>query len=172
MFSHKFKDFIIKNSVKKRLSNVKHIASTNSVQTIGIIFDESHNTHREKLMNEIKKWQLSPLSIEFIVFKDKVKKTEVFDYSVFSNKDITWNASFTNAAVNQFSAKNFDLLISYYDEEKAALLLLTHISKANFKVGFSSVDHRLNHFLIQTEIDKSATFAEELFKYLKILKKI
>lgn len=172
MFSHKFKDFIIKNSVKKRLSNVKHIASTNSVQTIGIIFDESQNTHREKLMNEIKKWQLSPLSIEFIVFKDKVKKTEVFDYSVFSNKDITWNASFTNAEVNQFSAKNFDLLISYYDEEKAALLLLTQISKANFKVGFSSVDHRLNHFLIQTEIDKSATFAEELFKYLKILKKI
>ncbi|MBN8642578.1 MAG: hypothetical protein J0L86_12270 [Flavobacteriales bacterium] len=172
MFSHKFKDFIIKNSVKKRLSNVKHIASTNSVQTIGIIFDESQNTHREKLMNEIKKWQLSPLSIEFIVFKDRVKKTEVFDYSVFSNKDITWNASFTNAEVNQFSAKKFDLLISYYDEEKAALLLLTQISKANFKVGFSSVDHRLNHFLIQTEIDKSATFAEELFKYLKILKKI
>lgn len=172
MFSHKFKDFIIKNSVKKRLSNVKHIASTNSVQTIGIIFDETQESQREKLINEIKKWQLSPSSIEFIVFKDKVKKTDVFDYTVFSNKDITWNGTFTNAEVNQFSAKNFDLLINYYDEEKAALLLLTQISKANFKVGFSTVDHRLNHFLIQTQINKSATFAEELFKYLKILKKI
>jgi hypothetical protein len=172
MFSHKFKDFIIKNSVKKRLSNVKHIASTNSVQTIGIIFDETQGSQREKLINEIKKWQVAPLSIEFIVFKDKVKKTEQFDYAVFSNKDITWNASFTNSEVNQFSAKNFDLLVSYYDEEKAALLLITQLSKANFKVGFSSIDHRLNHFLIQTEIDKCATFAEELFKYLKILKKI
>ncbi len=172
MFSHKFKDFIIKNSVKKRLSNVKHIASTSSIQTIGIIFDETQESQREKLISEIKKWQLSPLSIEFIVFKDKVKKTDVFEYAVFSNKDITWNATFTSSEVNQFSAKNFDLLISYYDEEKAALLLLTQISKANFKVGFSNIDHRLNHFLIQTEIDKSATFAEELFKYLKILKKI
>lgn len=172
MFSYKIKDFIIKNNVKKRLSNVKHIASGDSIKSIGIIFDESENSQRENLMKEIRKQGFSSLEIEFIVFKDKIKKTEQFSYPVFSNKDINWNATFTKSEVNQFSEKKFDLLISYYDTEKSALLLLTHLSKASFKVGFSDVDHRLNHFMIKSDSDNPVVFTEELFKYLRILKKI
>lgn len=172
MFSYKIKDFIIKNNVKKRLSDVKHIASGDSIKTIGIIFDESENSQRENLLNEIKKQGFGSFEIEFIVFKDTIKKTEQFNYPVFSNKDISWNATFTKSEVNQFAERKFDLLISYYDTEKAALLLLTHLSRSNFKVGFSDVDHRLNHFMIKSDSGNPAVFTEELFKYLRILKKI
>lgn len=172
MFSYKIKDFFIKNNVKKRLSDVKHIASGDSIKTIGIIFDESENSQRENLMKEIRNQGFGPFEIEFIVFKDTIKKSEQFDYPVFSNKDINWNATFTKSEVHQFSERKFDLLISYYDAEKAALLLLTHLSKASFKVGFSEIDQRLNHFMIKSDADKPSVFTEELFKYLRILKKI
>jgi hypothetical protein len=74
--------------------------------------------------------------------------------------------------VNNFISERFDLLISYYDVEKAILLNITHNSKASFKVGFSSVDKRLNHLMINTNAENHIVFVHELFRYLKILKKI
>jgi nitrogenase subunit NifH len=172
MFSNKIKDFIIKNNVKKRLSNVKHLASNDVIKTIGIIFDESESNDKEGVIKEIQKFGFQPSQIDFIVFREKIKKTEVFNYPVFSMKDINWNASFEKNEIKQFVDKNFDLLISYYDVEKPALVLLTHNSKANFKVGFANVDNRLYHFMIQSDTKNKVVFTEELFKYLKILKKI
>ena len=80
--------------------------------------------------------------------------------------------TFDDKELNAFEATPFDLLISYYDTEKAALLLFTHLSKASFKVGFSNIDSRLNHFMINTKAENYKVFVDELFKYLKILKKI
>ena len=70
---------------------------------------------------------------------------------------------------NDFINEKFDLLISYYDVEKAILLKITHNSKAQFKVGFSSVDKRLNHLMINTNAENYKVFVHELFRYLKIL---
>ena len=64
------------------------------------------------------------------------------------------------------------MLISYYDVEKPPLVLVTLQSKAKFKVGFSTIDKRLNAFMITTVAEKHGEFVAELFKYLKILKKI
>jgi hypothetical protein len=55
-----------------------------------------------------------------------------------------WKIS--SVEVNDFINKEFDLLISYYNIEKTILLQLKL-----FKVGFSSIDKRLNHFMIQTD---------------------
>jgi hypothetical protein len=51
-------------------------------------------------------------------------------------------------------------------------LQITRNSKAQFKVGFSSIDKRLNHLMIKTQIINHSVFVTELFKYLKLLKKI
>jgi hypothetical protein len=77
-----------------------------------------------------------------------------------------------NQEIIDFKANKFDLLISYYDIEKVPLLLVTQRSKAGFKVGFSNIDKRLNHLMIETTAENSLVFIDELFKYLKILKKI
>ena len=111
-------------------------------------------------------------NIKFLVFKNKVKKNETFDYNVFTYKNINWNATFDSKEVNDFINDNFDLLISYYDTEKAPLLLVTNLSKSNFKVGFTSIDKRLNHFMIDTNAENYTVFIDELFKYLKILNKL
>ena len=154
------------------MSNVKHIASDKKIKTVGIIFDESYFYEREALVQELILNGIEEKDIKFIVFKDKVKKNEVFDFPIFSFKDLTWIATIDNPQVNEFVKEPFDLLINYYDTEKTALLLASHLSKANFKVGFSLIDNRLNHFMINTNAENYKLFMDELFKYLKILNKI
>ncbi|NBU80850.1 MAG: hypothetical protein EBS55_04300, partial [Flavobacteriaceae bacterium] len=86
--------------------------------------------------------------------------------------DLSWHATVDKKEVNDFIKEPFDLLINYYDTEKVALLIVTHLSKASFKVGFATVDKRLNHFMINTNAENYIVFIDELFKYLKILNKI
>lgn len=172
MFLNKLKGFWTKKIVKKRLSNVKHVNSDSSIKKVGIIFDESYFYEKEKLIAQLISYEIIEDNIDFLVFKSRVKKNEVLDYKVFNNKNINWNATFQSQDVNGFIQEDFDLLISYYDVEKGPLLLVTSLSKAKFKVGFASIDNRLNHFMIKTNAENYIVFIDELFKYLKILNKL
>ena len=172
MFLNYFKDFSTKKIVKSSLSNVKHLASNNIIKTIGIIFDESYFYEREALVKELIRKGIDEKDIKILVYKDKIKKNEVFDYPIFSHKDLSWHGTVDKKEVKDFIKEPFDLLINYYDTEKVALLLISHLSKASFKVGFASIDKRLNHFMINTNAENYKVFTSELFKYLKILNKI
>ena len=172
MFLNKIKDFWTKKIVKKKLSNVRLINSDSSIRKVGIVFDESYFYEREKLLNELILQGIKSENIQILVFKNKIKKNETFDYPVFSFKNLKWTASIDAHQFKDFVNSDVDLLISYYDIEKAPLLLTTHLSKASFKVGFTSIDKRLHHFMIDTNAENYKVFMEELFKYLKILNKL
>jgi hypothetical protein len=172
MFLNYFKDFSTKKIVKNSLSNVKHIASDKIIKTVGIIFDESYFYEKDALVKELIQNGITENNIKVLVYKDKVKKNEVFDYPVYTHKDLSWHGTVDKQEVKDFVKEPFDLLINYYDTEKVALLLVSHSSKASFKVGFTTVDKRLNHFMINTNAENYKVFIEELFKYLKILNKI
>ena len=158
MFLDKIKDFWTKKIVKKSLSNVKHNESVSSIKKIGIIIDETYFNEKNLLINQLISNGISKENIEILAFRNRVKKNETFDYTVFSYKDLSWNAAFEKSEIIDFTNQNFDLLISYYDVEKAPLLVVTNLSKANFKVGFASVDKRLNHFMIDTQCRKLQGF--------------
>ena len=172
MFLNYLKNFFTKKIVKDTILNVKHIESDGNIKTVGIIFDESYFYEKEALVLELVKNGILESNIKILVFKDKIKKNELFDYPTFSHKDLSWRATFDKSEVKDFIAQKFDLLINYYDTEKSALLLVSNQSKASFKVGFSSIDKKLNHFMIDTNAENYQIFIEELFKYLKILNKI
>ena len=172
MFLNYLKDFSTKKIVKNSLSNVKHLASDKVIKSVGIIFDESYFYEREDLVKELIRKGIDENNIKVLVFKDKIKKNEVFDYPVFSHKDLSWTGTVDKKEVKDFITEPFDLLINYYDTEKVALLLVSNLSKAGFKVGFASIDKRLNHFMIDTNAENYKVFMSELFKYLKILNKI
>jgi glutathionyl-hydroquinone reductase len=172
MFFNKIKDFWTKKIVDKRMLNVKHLPSNNSIKNIGIVFDESYFLEKDLVIEELVQKGFHKNNISMLVFKDNIKKTETFTYPVFSYHDLSWIAAFDKKEIIDFIDKDFDLLISYYDVEKTPLSLVTHLSKATFKVGFASIDKRLNHFMIDTNAEKHKIFIKELYKYLKILNKL
>jgi hypothetical protein len=172
MFLNYLKNFFTQKIVKKSIANVQHVPQNKTIQTVGIIFDESYFYEKDALMQELINEGIQEHNVKILVFKDKIKNKETFEYPTFCHKDLSWTATFDKSEVKDFIAQKFDLLINYYDTEKSALLLVSNQSKANFKVGFSSIDKKLNHFMIDTNAENYKVFVEELFKYLRILNKI
>lgn len=172
MFLNFLKNFLLKRKLKNSLSNVTNNFSGQKIQTVGILIDESYFNDRQGLIKELIQNGIRQENVSILVYKDKVKKNEIFDNPTFSLKDVNWMGEIEKSEVILFLNQNFDLLINYYNVERAALLLVTQKTKANFKVGFSTIDKRLNHFMINTEAENYKVFSDELFKYLKILNKI
>nr|WP_231559988.1 hypothetical protein [Flavobacterium gilvum] len=111
-------------------------------------------------------------NLKIIAFRKSLSDKEQFLNPTFGYKDLNFKSDFIKQSVNEFLQDEFDLLINYYSEEEPILLFLTHKTKAKFKAGFSSVDKRLNHFLINIQFTDYKEFVSELFRYLKILNKI
>ena len=172
MFLNFIKDFFLKRILKNNLHNVKINSSALSIKTVGLLIDESYFFEKDPLVKELIGNGILESDIKVIVYKDKLRKDEVYSQPTFGIKHLDWKAEITNPAINDFINEKFDLLISYYDVEKAILLMITHNSKAQFKVSFSSVDKRLNHLMINTNAENYKVFVHELFRYLKILNKI
>jgi hypothetical protein len=172
MFFVKIKNFFVLKSINKSLNFIKHNTSNHTIKSVGILFDDSQIKDKKSFVNELVKNKISLNNITVLCYKSTIKKNEVFDVPVFCDKDLAFNGEFSNEKVNEFIATPFDLLINYYDVEKAALLKVSLLSKAQFKVGFASIDNRMNQFIIDTKVENDKTFIEELFKYLKILNKI
>ncbi|CAM3718487.1 hypothetical protein FSS13T_13780 [Flavobacterium saliperosum S13] len=172
MFLKLIKDFLIKKLVKKSLSNYKPAIIEDKIQTVGLLIDESYFSKESELVSEIVSAGIQQKDIEVLIYRDKIKKKDTFQHHFFSRADITLNPDFKKPEVKDFIEKPFDMLISYYDVEKPPLTLVTLQSKARFKVGFSTIDKRLNSFMITTVAEKHQEFVSELFKYLKILNKI
>jgi hypothetical protein len=172
MFLKFIKDFALKKIIKKSLSGYKPVADSQVVTTVGILIDESYFFDKESLILELISNGIRRSDIETLSFKERIKKKEIVDCCHYTRKDISAMGTFLKEDVAAFVNKPFDMLISYYDVEKAPLLLATLKSKAKFKVGFSSIDSRFNNFMISSQAEKYTEFASELFKYLKILNKI
>lgn len=172
MFLNHIKDYFLKRILKNSLQNVKSISSEVSIQTVGVLIDESYFSEKDALVKELIANGILESNIKIIVYRDKLKKNEAYSQPTFSIKHLNWKAEITNPTVTDFINEKFDLLISYYDVERAILLNITQNSKSRFKVGFSSVDKRLNHLMINTNAENYKVFVHELFRYLKILNKI
>ena len=172
MFIKYIKEISLKKILKRSLHNVKPSSLITPVKTIGLLVDESYFSDKEQLMQELVACGIKENNMKMIVFRDKIKKNDSFSQPTFSNKDTSWKGDLEPNFVKDFINEPFDMLISYYDTEKAPLLLITNHSKALFKVGFSTVDKRLNHLMINTNAENHKVFVHELFRYLKILNKI
>ena len=172
MFLNYLKDFIVKKTLKNSLKNVKDDFSSNAIQKVGLMVDASHFLETKQLIEALIVNGIAAENIKTIIYSDKFKKNEINTFRTFNFRDLKWNGQILNQEINSFTNEDFDLLISFYDVEKSILLQITHRSQAKFKVGFSSIDKRLNHFMIKTEINNHSIFVNELFKYLKLLNKI
>ncbi len=87
----------------------------------------------------------------------------------FDEKMINYTGGFKSTSLNNFVTESYDVLINFYEENHSILNLVAASSKAKFKVGFSSVDNRINDLVIGTPTNNTDLFISELKKYLKIL---
>jgi hypothetical protein len=171
MFLNFLKKFLLKRKLKKALSSLTSELSDEKIKTVGLIIDETYFTNKNQVVEDLQAQGIEERNINLLLYHDKDKKRDL-NATSFSMKNVSWSGAIDDKKVVSFEAQRFDLLISYYDLETAALLWVTQRSKARFKVGFSNIDKRFNHLMIQTTAENNTIFIQELFKYLRILNKI
>ena len=172
MFYTIIKNFFLKKIVTKRLLKQQSPLVQKKIATIGIVVDETYFSNTPALLEQICLQGFQREQIAVLVYKDRIKSKEEITSPFVALKNISWAGEINKTEVNDFIATPFDLLINYYDVNKYPLLLLSTQSKATFKVGFESVDKRVNHFIIKAVVAQYGAFTYELIKYLKILNKI
>jgi hypothetical protein len=172
MFYKILKNFFLKKIVSKRLLKQKDQLVQQKITTVGLIVDETYFSNTAGLVEQLISQGIEKHNITVLIYKDKIKSKEHITSPFLALKNISLAGEIDKPEVVNFLDTPFDLLINYYDVNKYVLLLLTIKSKANFKVGFDTVDKRVNHFIIKTLVDQYERFTLELFKYLKILNKI
>ncbi|GGA71352.1 hypothetical protein GCM10008015_10060 [Flavobacterium palustre] len=171
MFLNYLKEFFVKKLLENSLLDVKAGTFNGKIETVGLIIDESYFNQTQQLISELAANGIVKERIELLLYKSKSKENLTSLVTKLESGHLNWKAQIKNQVVNDFLAKDFDLLISYYDVDKAVLLVATHESKAKFKVGFSTIDKRFNNLMINTNSENYKIFVQELFRYLKILNK-
>lgn len=172
MFSKIINRFFLKKIINKRLNLIKNDSLEGKVNTIGIIIDETKKSYKDQLLKEIQTEGVALNQVFVLIYKDSVNSKEVLAEPFFTSKNVSLAGTINKNEAIDFLEKPFDVLINYYDENKPCLLLATTQSKAKFKIGFDEVDYRANHFIVKATVDQVKLFTNELFKYLRILKKL
>lgn len=172
MFYRIIKNFFLKKNVSKRLLKQKNLLEHQKITTVGLIVDETYFSNTTGLVEQLISQGIEKDNITVLIYKDKIKSKELISSPFLALKNISFTGEIDKLEVVTFLETPFDLLINYYDVNKYALLLLTIKSQANFKVGFDTIDKRVNNFIIKALVDDYEVFVSELFKYLKILNKI
>ncbi len=173
MISKIIKDFFLKRKVNKKLKNYQLPASTNKIIKVGVLLDATYFSDWKALLVELERFGIKSNDVEVLFFVNKKTKKSIEDSSAcFFRKDISFGGLFKSETVTNFTSQSFDMLISYYDVQNPSLVLVTKSSKAKFKVGFQTIDKRINHVTIHSVVENYTEFISELFKYLKILNKI
>jgi len=170
MFLNYIKEFFVKKSLKNNLDKVKNEVFTSNIQTVGLLVDESKIRYAKELISELILKGIKPENIKIAQYRGKLKKKKTYSVTTFGKNHINWKGRITVDFLNEFVETEFDLLISYYEVEKPILMMITSKSKAKFKVGFASVDEKLNRWMINTDLENYKLFISELFKYLKSIK--
>ena len=77
------------------------------------------------------------------------------DFSLFSpqfnNRHLHWDGTLLHPVKKKVLSKKFDLLFNFFRKDKLVLQSISSHIKAGFRVGYVTVDHRLNDLMLGEE---------------------
>jgi len=146
-------------------------ASQKKVCTVGVLGDFLEHTSEEIQQELAAVLDVSVAAITVVLYQEK-KDKEVVDSTVVSHNDFGWNGRLVGVAAAEFVKKDFDLLINYSKAPNLYLNVLTLLSNAAFKIGFTQANSSLFDLTVTVPDCNTAVFHEEIKKYLTILNKL
>lgn len=167
-----FKDKALRKALDRALSNRQTHNTPVKLKTLGVLLDARQNVDVMSVMRLADQLGMKANDLDVLGLKepkDTAKQQLSNNTNYFDEKMISSSGSFKSTSISNFVNKPFDVLISFYGEEHKALDLVAASSLAKFKVGFATVDNRINDLVIGADPNNSDVYIAELKKYLKIL---
>ena len=172
MFLNRFKKKTNQNYISKILKSRNVSVNDNKIESVGVILNLDEFNEHDNIRLFLKNLGIMENRIKFMAFITDEKLAPNSWDSYFNPKDFGWNGKIKSVELQEFVNTKFDALISYYKDDNLELNFVTASSKANFKIGISSSDQRLNDFIIDVKPNQIKIFKQEIIKYLKVLNKI
>ena len=172
MILKSFKEKLNQKFINKLIDSRRVASSSKKVESVGIVLNLSEFDDFESFRVFFDELKLNPNKIKIVAFTDDFKLVGLSNELLFSRKQIGWKGKIKNNELESFLKTDFDALISYYKQDNTELNLVTAYSNANFKIGISTEDERLNDLILDVKPKDFNVFKQELTKYLTILNKL
>lgn len=169
MFLKGFRDKSNQKFIKKLLNNKPPTVVANKLQTVGVLLNFNEFNDFEVFRKLFKELELTSPKCRVGAFIEDEKQISGTWNTYFIPKNIGWKGKIESVDLETFIKADFDVLISYYNQNQVELNLITVLSKAKFKIGLANVDDRFYDLIINVKTDQFNIFKTELKKYLKIL---
>lgn len=167
-----FKENSNKKYIEKLLKQRTSSAGQFNVNSVGVLVNTDEISDYSWFSDLCKSINVKDHKLKLVLYTEQeVEKTQ-FSNPVFNDEALGWKGDIKDEDVKAFVNEKFDILISYYKQEKNILKLITAASNAVFKIGVFENDNRLNDLIIKTSINDVKTFKSEVIKYLQVLNKI
>ncbi|MBK0369014.1 DUF6913 domain-containing protein [Flavobacterium agrisoli] len=170
MFLKTVKFFFIKKSLKKSLQDTVMSRFVGQFSTVGLLIEKINLGKVDVILDVLLANGFDANNISVLVFDKRKNDKQSSTFACFGCEEVNYKGAFKEGICTEFIHSNFDLLINYYQDSNPLLLAITNQSKASFKAGLPINGYLLNDLIIQTSLDNEKAFANELIKYIKILK--
>jgi len=171
MFLKGFRKKSAKKYIVKQLQKARNLNS-NKIKTIGILIDATDYESFPFTSKIAKTFNIPEKNIQLLYYQPDKKQAKVAAVNVYTKSDLAFKGNLKSKVAVEFSETSFDCLINYYAKDRLLLNLVAVKSKAQFKIGFASINENINDFSVATQLDNITEFTSELKKYLTILNKI
>lgn len=170
MFLNGLKTKSIIRKLKNEVASRTYVPSGTPIRSIGILQEEAVPFDKKNREQLAKVLGIQEKDIEILTYVTTLSKDQKEVEGTYSVKSIGWNGIAKTASLKTFIAKDFDILLSYYTEDRLPLRWVSGLSKAVFKVGLIKEEESLHDLVITTATGEETVFINELEKYLRILK--
>jgi len=162
---------LVKKKINKSLEllNEQIRIKPNPIKTIGCIIDPLFPVEVNNFIKLVNKIGLKEKDLKLITFQENENGFNIFSNMNVTPKSISFTGNLTGKDSLEFISYDYDLLINFF-KSNSLLTLLSSKTKAKFRVGFESVDYKLNDLIFSNKIKKFKNFKIELIKYLKLIK--
>ena len=142
-----------KRVVEKALDHLSHrkMVKPASVRSVVCLIDLSilPNMDLDSHLKDL--FEIQKNRITKIYYTPKPSK----DFSLFSpqfnNRHLHWDGTLLHPVKKKVLSKKFDLLFNFFRKDKLVLQSISSHIKAGFRVGYVTVDHRLNDLMLGEE---------------------
>jgi len=139
------------------------------IQSMGLIVDPRNQKVISAIKEMANKMQISKSNFKIVIVGETDILEDEADLLNLTWKGVNIKAEIIQADLKDFIIKEFDLLITFAEENNLLAHLVAASSKAGIKAGRYVKNEALFDVILQAEEDVTL-FVEELSKYLKQLK--
>lgn len=162
---------LLKKKINKSLVDLgkQNRIKPNPIKSLGCIIDPSFPISVDVFIDLADSIGLKEKDLKIITFQENKNVFNVFSSMNITPECVSFYGNLIGNDSLEFISNDYDLLINFF-KSNSLLTLLSSKTKAKFRVGFESVDYKLNDLIFSNKIKKFKNFKIELIKYLKLIK--